>query len=281
MRIIGLLFLVTSLNAQEYELTMYFSNNQGDSDSIVIGYDENATYDIESNFGEKNILGNGYLDDLEVRASIYEYQDIRHRDTRIIESKRMIIGKVCEDSTYFDEANAIMIVIKNVSWPLLVSWDNEVINTNCKRTQLVNCTPGGWFDVCGGRGGNIQAWMRDTNRMEYTDTDYRIIESNGDTLNAIFVSFISRIGSSVTDRGQYAVNKVFPNPTTRIFMFEEKFKKGTVVELYDSHGKLIYIRGANEEHDIEKYGEGVYFYCVKEGAQVVKTGRIVKLNSSL
>lgn len=276
-----MILLVSSLSAQEYELKMYFNNTQGDKDSIIIGYDTNATYDIDSVFGESNILGRAYGEDLEVRASIYEYEDIRNEDTRIIESKKMIIGKVCEDTKYFDEANAIMIVIKNVAWPLSVSWNMDAIDEACKRTQLVNCTPGGWFDVCSGRGGNVLTWMPDTNSAEFADTDYRIIEENGDTLNAIFVSFSERLGSSVKSDNHYELNEVFPNPTTKTFTFKEKFATGSILEMYDSSGRLIYTQDANKTHEIEKHGQGVYFYQVVRGARILKRGKVVKSMTSL
>ena len=115
-----LIFLTLAFSAysQDYEIELIFENGEGKLDSVTVGYAEGASYDIDVQHGEVNILGAAYDPDFEVRTAIYDYEDVRHEDTRIIESKKMIIDRICDDRNYFDEANAIMLVIKNNKWPI-------------------------------------------------------------------------------------------------------------------------------------------------------------------
>lgn len=273
-----LIFLTLAFSAysQDYDIELIFENGEGKLDSVTVGYAEGASYDIDVQHGEVNILGAAYDPDFEVRTAIYDYEDVRHEDTRIIESKKMIIDRICDDKNYFDEANAIMLVIKNNNWPIKVSWNKDRITEVCERSYLVNCTPGGWFDVCDGKGGEILTSMHLTDSISFDETSHTIVEESGDTLRTLFIGFYNRFKTSVSEDQIERVYTIRPNPSQSIFKFNNIGRNGDEVDIYSSNGTRVVSTQVNKEINLQGRAGGAYYYVIRRDGGIVQTGVLLK-----
>ena len=95
--------------SQEFSFKMFFEDAIGNKDSIVIGFDPNATNGIDEDFGEVNIYNAMWTKDLELRAGETSSGIMNNYDTTedIINSKIQIIKK---DLRFFD----MLIILKAV-----------------------------------------------------------------------------------------------------------------------------------------------------------------------
>lgn len=280
--IVNLVLICTILNGQSFELPIYFEDSMGNKDSIILGYDIGAGYEIDSSFGEIDLIDSSYVKDFEVRASIYDYNKIREEDPRIIESKKMIIGYVCDDPMYFDEANSIMALIKCNNWPIKISWDKTNFQNTCNSMNIIDCTPGGWFDVCGGGHPHLQLVMKERDSVIYYDTEFKV-EIKGDTMAALFFPYVDGIVLNVSDQktGNKAI--AYPNPVYNNILklkFANGVNKGskTRIRIYSSEGFLIFADELIKEIPTQDWGNGLYLFEIIEGSRIIQTGKLLIVN---
>ncbi|MFZ1705640.1 MAG: T9SS type A sorting domain-containing protein [Saprospiraceae bacterium] len=276
---INLVLLSLLLKGQNFEIPIYFEDSMGNKDTIIFGYDIVAGYGIDSAFGEIDLLYSAYVKEFEVRASIYDYEKIREEDPRIIESKKMIIGYVCEDPNYFVETNSLMALIKCNNWPITIKWDKEKFQDTCNFMKIVDCTPGGWFDVCGGGHPYLQLEMKERDTVMYYDTEFKV-EIEGDTMAALFFSFSDGIKLSVSD--EPTKGKVIPYPNPVIdnivkFKFENgPYNESTIsVKIYNTLGHLISTSEVNEEITTQGWGSGLYLFVITDGGKILQAGKLL------
>jgi hypothetical protein len=238
--LMALLGLNLEVKGQSFELPIYFEDATGQKDTIVVGYDINGSYGIDPALGEVDILDSAYAKPLEVRAAIYDYYTEWPLLPRIIESKKMIIGYVCFDPSYFDEANAIMMVIKSNNWPIALSWDKTLFQEICNRLDIVDCTPGGWFDVCGPGHPYQILEMSLTDTATYLGSEFQI-ETDEDTLQALFLRFY-KFGSATKEVSEVDMN-FFPNPNQSLFQLDYPLAPDDKIMVTGSNGyaNIIYI----------------------------------------
>lgn len=255
-----LLFL--DLAGQSFEIPIYFEDSVGNKDSIVLGYNELASYGIDPNFGEIDLIDSVYADDFEVRAAIYGYSAELGVLPRIIESKKMIIGYICFDSTYFNEANSFMIVIKSQNWPISITWDKSSFKEQCNHMDIIDCTAGGWFDICIGGHPYLLLEMNHKDTATYYDTEFKT-EANGDTLGALFFSFFSDFGSNVSLVQNNNIISVNPNPTSGQFHISYPLTEDDKIIITDLSGKSIPYKQSLQEIDLLSAAEGIYLLTLR------------------
>src|SRR5690554_936883 len=72
-----LFFLITGglfgQQTPEFEFELYFEDAAGNKDTITLGYDENATDSVDIAFGEANLAGQLWGEDLDVRIGDIAY----------------------------------------------------------------------------------------------------------------------------------------------------------------------------------------------------------------
>ncbi len=259
--IIALIALVCqSIFGQHFEIPVYFEDSAGNKDTIILGYDIMATYGIDTSFGEIDLLDSAYSDDLEVRPAIYDYWDWPTLP-RIIESKKMIIGYVCYDSTYFDEANSIMVVIKSNKWPITITWDKSLFQETCNNLDIIDCTPGGWFDVCGGGHPYTLLEIRLNDTASYYDTEFKI-ETSEDTLSALFFRFFNDFESAIDNQHKKNI-ALFPNPTNGLIHLDAELHPDDKVSISDLSGRAISFTFYNQKIDLSFAPNGMYILTLK------------------
>ena len=266
------------LCGQGFEIPIYFEDSAGYKDTIVLGYDPLASYAIDTSFGEINIIDSSYNDDFEVRAAIYEYDGNNYGYLpRIIESKKMIVGNVCSNPSYTGEDNSIMVVIKSHNWPITMTWDKTLFQEVCNFLDIIDCTPGGWFDVCGGGHPHMFFEMRLTDTVSYYDAEFKI-ETDIDTLSALFFRFYSDFGSGFEDASEKTID-FFPNPTQGLISFDYPLNTDDKIFVTDIMGRQVSFKYSNQEVDLLHAPDGMYILTVKLHSRVSVVMKVMKKGS--
>jgi Secretion system C-terminal sorting domain len=173
----------------------------------------------------------------------------------------MIIGYVCSDSSYFDEANSFMVVIKTNHWPINISWDKSLFLESCNKLQIIDCTAGAWFDVCGGGHPYLLLEMNQSDTASYYDTEFKI-ETGEDTLSVLFFSFFNDIWSSVSGEIIKKKIRVFPNPTNESVYLDYPIASDDKIIITDISGRTIPFILSNQLLDLKDAPEGIYILTI-------------------
>ncbi|MBC6993351.1 T9SS type A sorting domain-containing protein [Neolewinella lacunae] len=274
-----MMLLSSILYGQSFSIPIYFEDAIGNRDTIVLGYAADGGYGIDPELGEVDLLDSAYVRAFEVRASIYDYDKIRDEDPRVIESKKMVIGYVCTDPSYFSEANSIMAVIKCDNWPITLTWDKSKFQETCDFMNIVDCTPGGWFDVCGGGHPFLNIEMEETDTVMYYDAEFKI-EAGEDTLSALFFPYGGVNILSVAEQVEKGRVVPYPNPVNTgvvNFKFNDRLynESNLSVRIYNNLGALVSTSRLDEEITTQGWSSGLYLFKVSDGSKVLQTGKLL------
>jgi hypothetical protein len=123
-----LLVLIKMASAQEFVFSMYFEDAAGNRDTLVLGYDINASDSIDDAFGEINIISQAWDEDFDVRVtnSLYSVTPGPHS---MYHTKKQILKNSCGfDYTILP---ILTIDIKSNNWPVVATWDSTLFIDNC------------------------------------------------------------------------------------------------------------------------------------------------------
>jgi len=117
-------------------------------DSIELGYDNNASFGIDPQFGE--VAYNSPIDSTKFSAYIISGKNITlgtNEPVKVYTKKQIV--KLYPD--YWIEANAVGVIIPADSLPVIVSWDKSLFNDVQRDESLItDWRVGGWFDATDG-----------------------------------------------------------------------------------------------------------------------------------
>ena len=121
----------------QFETTFYFEDAMGNRDSVVVGYDTLATRDIDSEFGEEEILS-PFDSIFEVRAGHYTWPWSEKLSKKIIETGFPASGPSAPENCY--SGLRIMIYIWAKHQPVKVWWNRATFSARrCYRgSALLN-----------------------------------------------------------------------------------------------------------------------------------------------
>lgn len=109
----------------EFEFELYFEDAAGNKDTLIIGYDENATDSIDTSFGEINLINQPWSsDNFEV---LIAYHGVNYD----VKSKKMIIKKPCLKNWQDIINRTLFIQIKNAEFPIQLSLNTNLLENNC------------------------------------------------------------------------------------------------------------------------------------------------------
>ncbi|KAA3621212.1 MAG: hypothetical protein DWQ02_28170, partial [Bacteroidetes bacterium] len=182
---------LANLDAQEFEFPIYFEDHFGAKDTIVFGYDADATVGVDESFGELNIKGEP-LSGLDVRVVDYNYNDLScniydNTDYSTFHLKRQIVPGNCDDPLF----PAFALIIEHHRFPLTIRWDNNIFPETCSEGPvLTDWHPGLWFDAtCA----NVQgvAIMSLVDSIVFSSTPaVGMVTSDMDTVSYLFFNFM-------------------------------------------------------------------------------------------
>ncbi len=240
--ILFLLFLggAVSSIAQTDEMSIYFQDTLGNRDTIVFGYDPDATTGIDSIFGEVNIKGQP-LEGLDVRILDYDYYALGYymsetEDLSTFHTKKQITNHNCDNPLFPAQA---MIIPKD-AFPISITWDAATAPENCGGGPiLTDWYPSIWFDVGCCEFAQAQVYLMGEQDSAYFPlTGMRMVASEGDTVGLLYFSFYD-LHSATADLEKQPAISIYPNPITRTFRMECAENWITAV-LYDMNGHFVF-----------------------------------------
>lgn len=285
--LISSLFIL-NLSAQqtaEFETTIYVMDLNGNMDSVVIGYDANATsfLGLDTQFGEVDISNQLWDSTLEIRA-IIDY----HSSTQVFHTKKAINENDC-NNPFGAGAGGIVLAI-HTKTPVVISWNMQDFQDNCIDSSVIvedelffeypyipyyresymahRPNHGATFDL-----------------PAYNYSYYQgSIEGGGtDTIRIFFIGLIDdmdRLSNTNNQKQIQEQTKTFPNPTTDKFTIQlpENYYSESV-QVFDITGRQVY-QNTEQNNQIEvpssAWAKGVYFYRVELADGIFVNGKIVK-----
>ena len=145
--------ILSYAKSQEFSFKMFFEDAVGNKDSIVIGYDPNATNGIDEDFGEVNILETPFKPDFEVRISNEWKQrhDLGKEEVKwtlaTYHTKKQKLKKSQYSLNTMDMVVGIDICTEN--YPVKAYWDNTLFTTDTFliKSLFTSFYPWAWWDV--------------------------------------------------------------------------------------------------------------------------------------
>lgn len=262
---------------------IYFEDNTGKKDTLILGYANSATNGIDPEFGEKNLYN-------EPMDSIFDVfiSDIGAADSILSNKTCMLLKKQIENKRQIgvNEYNFHSIIVKCKNYPVTISWDDpSAITTSFPYTLLTDWRPGSWFDAVEGyEQGPYFIDSLNNAAFDYIGNANYFIKKKetSDTVRFLYFSFLSKLNyqtiSLVSDNQLEGSIRPFPNPTRGKLNIESpNYLKLSKVELYTKTGILINTFDSNSL-DLDRLVPGEYLLSIYfEGYNKSITKKIIKL----
>lgn len=252
--------------AQEYSFPLYFEDSAGNKDTLWFGFDENATFDIDEELGEVNLI-NEPLDSVfnvfftDAAVSIKDWYFEFERSPNYISKKQYITG------VYLPNWFELGIVAKY--WPVTISWNkSEMQKYVSSFSYTANMFLYSWSppqsllgDVytCG-------TWPNDYTMMNETDSvvvdyenfcHYHAPSISTDSLSPFYIKH-----ANFTDINQYSISPV-------IVSYNANQKTLTLLNFPKNENISIEIFDLNGSSRIKEY-----FDCIDENQLTISTEKL-------
>jgi Secretion system C-terminal sorting domain len=283
---ITLILYITNLNGQEFSFAMIFQDSKGNSDTLIFGYDSQATDSVDNDFGEINIISTKIdsLFDIRVTDEWINKQGGVYLDGNY-HLKKQIIKKNCNSWP-----TAISVDIKCKHWPVTAKWDSSIFNDPCKNGSLItSIPPGGWWDV-GCPSDLIVKPLSYDDHVTFTSNfdgsineNYNYLNHYNDTISVFWVAItyhdILHSGEPPDNVINNTINEIniYPNPTsTCLFLKGLDCKYVDNIEIFDLKGIRQEITIKNEAINIEDLNNGIYLLKIYYLHDIIITKKIIK-----
>jgi len=273
-------FLLGSLvlSAQEFSFTLHFEDSVGNTDSLVLGFDEMGTHLIDEAFGEENIIGQPWNDDFEVRVTD---QWIQSMGGASIHSKKQIINR------FDDEHSIVGIDIKTDNWPVKASWEETLFTEAIEFSVFTSIHPGGWWDT--GSPSNLSrkflssdgmvAFSNNVHVQGCLDNAYCYLTEEEEEVSNFWLAF-GNYNYTNTKEVQWPDKvSIFPNPTSGQVRFKSFLGQYTAdkVKLFDQWGNVLLEKDQVSSLDINHLPPGVYLVVITNSNGQQLAERLVKM----
>jgi len=272
----------TTIYCQEFKMKLWLIDGIGNKDSVEIGYDQLASDEIDTAFGEVNIFSTPWSTNFEVRAGDASTSLTNQYFTSptIIHTKKQYINKTC------DFFHLIKIAVNCKNFPLVIKWDTSVfLNNTCGYSSFITSGTfwgGDWFD-------GAMAFMNP--QHDWYNKDSLVISELGGTSSPVTysqnnqeimqlnVSFGQTMpNTSVNDNIFENIFTIFPNPTKNsLFIKTNNMKIGVLnIKLYDIVGKLVFNKIFDDNlFDIIEINDlslrnGIYHIVISDNKNIYK-----------
>ena len=278
--LVCLIILVNSgvLTAQEFSFELFFEDAAGNQDSIILGYDDAATFGVDSTFGETNIISMPYNSGLDVRISD-EWINRMNSVPPTFHVKKQIYNKACPSSFSIP---VIDIVTDN--WPVTATWDDSLFDNPCRNGSVfTSINPGGWWDT-GSPSDLYRIVLGQVNQVTFTSNydgsyneNYAYINDNSDIIPVYWQTFGDEsiiLGISENDKTDL---KIFPNPANDVLNYQiNSFQIVSKIKIFDINGRKQNTSHSGNSLDLMNLVSGIYFIefsfsnNTKEIRQIIK-----------
>jgi hypothetical protein len=268
-----LIALVTlGLNAQQFSFNMVFQDSLGNTDTLIFGYDPEATWGIDIEFGEENIHGEPIDTTFDVRVS----DEIdRHHDTINIYDtfslKKMIVKEDCDRWP-----TPIPINIRCDNWPVTAYWDSSLFYTEClEGSVFTSVHPGGWWDV--GSASDLWRILLSQKSQVTFSTNIRDYAEQ-DSIAVFWVAMATKwhLFTSVESLDKKSI-QLYPNPTDGNLYYDNKYTS-TIdhLEIIDLAGTIHPVPNKSGTIETENLPPGIFLLRAVMSDQSVIIQRFIK-----
>lgn len=207
---------------EEFSFELYFEDGLGNKDTLILGYDQNATDSIDVMFGEVNIKNQPWNGILEVRT----FENYFVPDTALFKK---------DIRTYYS------------NFPILMNFQEDSIKLSWNETVFIDTIQGSSIsnDLSSLAYFSVQdsIWIN-KNQMLYNIT-------GTDTLYRLFIDFDQQFAD--ISKGNFKTIKLFPNPSSGIINldFKEIEMNEVLVSVFDLTGRTVYHTRLNDSKQID------------------------------
>lgn len=290
---ISVLVMSLSLNAQTFQ-TYLIAESAGQIDTVYIGYDLDASIEVDKQFGEVDLFTTPFGDDFEVRLgqinlNYLECSGSFYSDEDIVTymSEIDILPRDCEYYDYTQTINNLdpysTIFIRYDDLPVTLRWDKTTFDNECLEGSLfTDWHPGGWFDVvgCGENIDPLFLFEHDSLVIDNT-TDQFISDFYGDSLTMVYIG-LGPVGSILnTQEVDQNPPMIYPNPSTGMVRIEHSSSLIQDVEIYTTLGQRIYATTLNTyqvELDLSEYDRGTYIIRLQTNDKNIYYQKVVLID---
>lgn len=264
--------------SQEFKFQLNLKDASGKMDSLIFGFDSNATDSVDTQFQENNIKSNPYKSIFEARIGNMDYSehDQYSADFTSFHSKIQIVEKDCGVRNF---PYISVICLNEVQFPIELTWQQTLFQDSCVNQSLVtDWHPGGWFDAAYG-GEQYPVYLKDQNTAIFTHTTHGFIQENGDTTNKLFLTLASdkhKITSIAEVDTKFFV--VYPNPANDFITIKSDYPipNNTKVILFNSLGQKVKTIEEIDKIDLSNLTDGLYFIKLTDEKNFATTKSIIK-----
>lgn len=269
--ILSLQSILFNIQAQEFSFQLFFEDAVGNKDTITLGYDKSATNDIDTSFGEVNIIYEEIVKPFDVQIS----DEWHFRSNGLpgnFHTKKQILHYACID--YYDGVQGIDIFSKH--WPVNVRWDNTLFDPQCRNGSLITCHhPGAWWDAGCPIGSFIQLMKWDgmlsfdsNNQGSIINTNYGYINEFNDTIAFYFFVFGPPGVSNVAVEDEFKTAeriKVSPNPVVDKLSLHIPEDLGNLesLQILSLEGQTLLRSNNIMDIDLSNLSSGIYLIQVQ------------------
>jgi len=277
------LFSSVSLTAQQFRTDFYFTDTLGNQDTVTMGFDPDATIDVDAIFGEVDMKEVPFGEELEMRVGqIYDdnlgcfpgfsdFDNIDSDESEVIVTigKKEFSGLSCNNGVLeYINSGRTTFFFKNSALPMKMTWDSLVFTSTCiNQTIITDWHPNLWFDVTCGNDSLFYLEIGEITELWINEpTNVQIIDRSGDTLSMFHFAWDGDFTSSTKEQ-ELPTFKSFPNPAQDELTIQFSEAKNRSWELVNINGKMMKAGGftmATETLQLNQIPVGVYFLRVEE-----------------
>lgn len=274
------LLLTFKLSSQDFSLTIIAEDYDCNIDSVIIGYDKNATDSVDIVFGETNIIDLPLDSLLDIRIVDGDRTPEVTGEKGSFNLKKQIKYRNCWENEFSNLLFKLDVYCKHR--PFKIYFDNLISQTSCVNNIFItDWFPGGWFDaIYGNEEVLAPILLSDTLEIFYNTPPYSFNHEN-DTIKALFVSVgIHDIGYYVSvKKSLHKQNiKVYPNPFSEFLIIELYQFDKAILQIFDSKGQMIINEYINNSKTLmtKKLTKGIYLYKLYYENEII-TGKMIKI----
>ena len=275
--VVILILVSNNVMGQEFSFKLVFEDAIGQRDTLIFGYDLNATDSVDIGFEEVNIISKAFDPKFDVRIT-----DVVNSLTSGFQLKKQIIKKNCDDWPY---ANPIIIKCKN--WPVTAYWDNSLFIDSCRAGSILTSIPqGGWWDTRSPSDlfrvelKNQDQVTFSANYDDYVNENYAFVNDDHDTISIFWVAMAKNSILTVNIQDVNFKNDLvlFPNPATdRVYVKGISSDQIEQINLINLSGTSIVPILNDDFIDLTKLHKGVYFLMIKLKNKSLISKKLIKL----
>jgi len=235
-----LFFVIGSLNiltAQDFEFDLYFEDSKGFRDTVSIGFAEDASLQIDSIYGEVNIVGIPLNANIDVRLTNWEEEQFKEEPVPIQTKKQ--VYDVSKEILTFE--------ISTPNFPVRCYWNEAIFkeDDNERMIWMTSINPGGWFDTGSPSDLILLHFGEEMSPRTFSaqtvwglNENYGYLNEQGDTISLFWLG-MGKIGTPIREiAGKNIEIDIFPNPTYDEITVQTKAKIESIA-IFNTAGNLI------------------------------------------